>query len=67
MKASEMREKTNDELDQELRALLREQFNLRMQNSVSQISRHDQFSKVRKDIARIKTILNERKLAGTTL
>ena len=67
MKASEMREKTNDELDQELHALLREQLNLRMLNSLDQISRNDQFSKVRKDIARIKTILNERKLAGKTL
>ena len=66
MNASEMRQKTDAELNQELHALLREQFNLRMQKSLGQTSRHDRFSKVRKDIARIKTILNERKLAGTT-
>lgn len=64
MKASEVRQKSNDELSQELYALLREQFNLRMQKSLGQTARHDQFSKVRKDIARIKTILNERKQAG---
>lgn len=64
MKASELRQKTDEELGKELLALLREQFNLRMQKGMGQVSRHHQFSRVRKDIARIKTLLNERHAAG---
>jgi large subunit ribosomal protein L29 len=64
MKATELRQKTNEELDKELLELLREQFNLRMQKGMGQVFRHHQFSKVRKDIARVKTVLNERHAAG---
>ncbi|MEN8130740.1 MAG: 50S ribosomal protein L29 [Pseudomonadota bacterium] len=64
MRAAELREKTSEELNKELLDLLREQFNLRMQQGTGQFSRHDQFSKVRKDIARIKTVLNERSMAS---
>ena len=64
MIATELRQKTNEELNKELLELLREQFNLRMQKGMGQVSRHHQFSKVRKDIARIKTLLNERAAAG---
>lgn len=64
MKAVELRQKTRQELDKELLDLSREQFNLRMQKGAGQFSRYDQFSKVRKDIARIKTVLNERAVAG---
>ena len=64
MKASELRQKSIDELKQELLELLREQFNLRMQKNMGQMSRYDRFSKLRKDIARIKTVLNERSKAG---
>ncbi len=64
MKASELRQKTKDELEQELTELLREQFNLRMQKGMGLASRHHQFSRVRKDIARVKTILNERAMTG---
>jgi len=60
MKASEVREKTEVELDEELLKLRREQFNLRMQAATGQGARPDQHGKVRKDIARIKTILRER-------
>ena len=60
MKAAELREKSEQELRDELTGLLREQFNLRMQRGSGQEPRSDQFSKARKSIARIKTVLNER-------
>jgi large subunit ribosomal protein L29 len=64
MKANEVRQKSVDELRLELDGLLREQFNLRMQKGTGQLSRPDQAKKVRRDIARIKTILNEKAKAG---
>lgn len=64
MNASELREKSADELRMELDGLLREQFNLRMQKGTGQLSRPDQVKKVRRDIARIKTVLNEKARAG---
>jgi large subunit ribosomal protein L29 len=60
MKASELREKSVDELNQELNGLLREQFNLRMQKGVGQVAKPDQFKKVRRSIARVNTVLNEK-------
>lgn len=60
MKASELREKTNDDLRTELLELTREAFNLRMQLGTGQLSQVSQVKVVRRDIARIKTILNER-------
>ena len=60
MKASELREKTVEDLNSELMALLREQFNLRMQNGSGQLSRPHQMKDVRRNIARVKTILNEK-------
>ncbi|CAA9890008.1 50S ribosomal subunit protein L29 [Candidatus Methylobacter favarea] len=59
MKASELRQKTKDELGSLLLELSREQFNLKMQKGTSQLSRPDQIKKVRRDVARIHTILNE--------
>ena len=44
--------------------MLREQFNLRMQKGTGQLSRPDQVKKVRRDIARIKTVMNEKAKAG---
>jgi large subunit ribosomal protein L29 len=64
MKASELRDKSADELKLELDGLLREQFNLRMQKGTGQLSRPDQVKKVRRDIARIKTVLNEKAKTG---
>ena len=61
MKAKELRSKTESQLHEELNGLLRAQFNLRMQRGVGQLARHDQFGKARKDVARIKTLLNEMK------
>ncbi len=59
MNATELREKNKEELDSMLSELLKEQFNLRMQKGTGQLSRPDQVKKVRRDIARIKTIVNE--------
>lgn len=63
MKAVELREKTVKELNEELLALLREQFNLRMQKVTGQLNRHTQFKQIRRDIARIKTVINEKRRA----
>ena len=59
MKASEFRSKSAAELQEELINLRREQFNLRMQRATGQLAKPDQFRKVRKDIARLKTVMGE--------
>ena len=59
MKAAELREKSVDELNEELVALRREQFNLRMQQATGELAQVHQHTRVRKDIARVKTVLNE--------
>ena len=59
MQASELREKSVEELNQELLELRREQFNLRMQQATGELTHHTEHRRVRKDIARIKTVLNE--------
>jgi large subunit ribosomal protein L29 len=59
MEAKDLRGKTAIELKEELLKLRREQFNLRMQRATGQMARPDQFGKVRKDIARVKTVLGE--------
>ena len=60
MKATELNEKSVEELNAELINLLREQFNLRMQHSTGQLEKTDQLKKVRRSIARVKTILTEK-------
>ena len=60
MKPGEMRSKSNDELNDELQSLLRAQFNLRMQKATQQLNNTSQIRKVRRDIARVRTILNEK-------
>jgi len=60
MKPVEMRAKTTAELDKELLDLRRAQFSMRMQVATQQLTNHSQIGKVRKDIARVKTILGER-------
>ena len=60
MNATELRNKSVSELRMELRNLLRERFNLNMQRGTGQLSRPDQMGKVRKDIARINTVINEK-------
>ena len=60
MKASELTGKSPDELTQELQSLLRAQFNLRMQKATQQLTNTSQIRKVRRDIARVRTILNQK-------
>ncbi|MBU3844219.1 MAG: 50S ribosomal protein L29 [Candidatus Anaerobiospirillum pullicola] len=59
MKASELRNKTVFELETELVSLHREQFNLRFQVKAKQLSKTDRLRKVRRDIARVNTVLTE--------
>jgi large subunit ribosomal protein L29 len=61
MKANEIREKSAEDMAQELEALHKEQFNLRMQHATGQLTRNSEMKRVRRDIARIKTVLNEKK------
>ncbi|HTP96344.1 MAG TPA: 50S ribosomal protein L29 [Burkholderiales bacterium] len=60
MKASELREKSADELKQELNELLKAQFSLRMQVATQQLSNTSQIRKVRRDIARARTIISQK-------
>ncbi|NNJ94906.1 MAG: 50S ribosomal protein L29 [Halobacteria archaeon] len=60
MNAQELRSKSVSELKIELHNLLREKFNLGMQRGTGQLARPDQVKKVRKDIARINTVLGEK-------
>ena len=60
MKPSELRGKQPDELNKELESLLRAQFGLRMQLATQQLSNTSQLKKVRRDIARVRTILKEK-------
>lgn len=64
MNATELRNKSAAELREELKSLLREEFNMRMQRATGQLARPHQFQRIRKDIARIKTVLNEQVKAG---
>jgi large subunit ribosomal protein L29 len=60
MKASELRAKSGDDLQKELNDLLRAQFGLRMQHATQQLANTSQIRKVRRDIARARTILKEK-------
>jgi large subunit ribosomal protein L29 len=60
MKAAELRNKSDKDLNEELLGLLREQFNLRMQKGSGQLSQNHQLKEVRRNIARVKTVLREK-------
>ena len=60
MKPSELRSKDNVELQKELESLLRAQFGLRMQLATQQLANTSQLKKVRRDIARVRTIMKEK-------
>ena len=64
MKAAEVRDMTEDQLKDKLVQLKKEQFNLRFQQATGQLERTAQVREVRKDIARVKTILREKKAGG---
>jgi large subunit ribosomal protein L29 len=63
MNTRELREKSDSDLRKELLELSREAFNLRMQKGTGQLSRPSQIKVLRRDIARVKTIISERKRA----
>ena len=60
MKVKELRTKSVEELKTELKSLLKAQFNLRMQFATQQLNNVSQISRVRRDIARVRTLLTER-------
>ncbi|PTD95419.1 50S ribosomal protein L29 [Pseudothauera lacus] len=60
MNASDLRAKSAGELNQELLELLKAQFSLRMQLATQQLSNTSQLGKVRRDIARVRTVLREK-------
>ena len=60
MKASELRAKSADELQKELGDLLKAQFGLRMQAATQQLGNTSQMKKVRRDIARVRTLMKEK-------
>ncbi len=64
MKAEDLRQKSPDELSEELSSLRKEQFNLRFQAASGQLENTARVREVRRDIARIKTIMNERLTAS---
>ena len=61
MKTSELRDKTVKELNDQLLSLKEEQFNLRMQKSMGQLDNTSRIREVRKSIARVKTLITEKK------
>ena len=63
-RATELRAKSATELKDELVELRKEEFNLRMQRGTGQLADTSRFKKIRKDVARIKTILNEQAAAA---
>jgi len=65
MKANELREKTLDDLSAELIENRKEQFGLRMQQSTGQLTRPSEMKRVRRQIARIKTLITEKQSAGS--
>jgi large subunit ribosomal protein L29 len=60
MKANELKEKSVEELNAELLNLLRKQFELRMQLNTGQLAQAHLVKEVRRDIARVKTVLNQK-------
>lgn len=61
MNAQDLRKKNEAELREELSGLLREQFNLRMQRGIGQLASPHDLRRVRRDIARLRTVLTEKK------
>ncbi|NLR74819.1 MULTISPECIES: 50S ribosomal protein L29 [Leeia] len=60
MKASELRAKSPAELQEELLSLLKAQFGLRMQHATQQLAKTSELKNVRRDIARVRTLLREK-------
>ena len=60
MKASELRAKNGEDLTKELNELLKAQFGLRMQHATQQLTNISQIKKLRRDIARVRTVMKEK-------
>jgi len=60
MKASDLRSKSDADLNKELDELLKAQFSLRMQLATQQLANNSELKKVRRDIARVRTVMNEK-------
>jgi large subunit ribosomal protein L29 len=60
MKANELRARSAEELNEELLGLLKAHFSLRMQHATQQLNNTSQLGKVRRDIARVRTLLREK-------
>ena len=65
MKASDVRAMSNDQLKDELEKLKKEQFNLRFQQATGQMENTARVRQVRRDIARVKTIMREKSATAT--
>jgi large subunit ribosomal protein L29 len=65
MKASELRDKPVSELKEQLNALYKDQFNVRIQKSTGQLGQVHLVSAIRKDIARLKTLITEKEKSGS--
>ncbi|MBI2320232.1 MAG: 50S ribosomal protein L29 [Betaproteobacteria bacterium] len=63
MKTSELRARDRADLEKELHELLKAQFSLRMQKGTQQLTNNSQLKKVRRDIARVRTIMHEKAMA----
>lgn len=64
MKASDLRDKTPDQLDDELVKLKKEQFNLRFQAATGQLENTSRVRQIRREIAKVKTIMAEKQAAS---
>jgi large subunit ribosomal protein L29 len=64
MNATELRAKDAEGLNKELKELLRAHFSLRMQHATQQLTNNSQLRKVRRDIARVRTVLHEKATAA---
>ena len=64
MKASELKELTKEELNAKLASLKEELFNLRFQLAVNQLDNSNRIGAVKKDIARVSTVIRQREIAG---
>ncbi|HDY99379.1 MAG TPA: 50S ribosomal protein L29 [Pseudomonas sabulinigri] len=60
MKATELREKSAEQLNEQMLTLLRDQFNLRMQKATGQLGQTHLLKQTKRDIARVKTVLNQK-------
>ena len=65
LKAAELRDLSVDEINQKMAETKEELFNLRFQNATGQLDNYKRLRELKRDVARIKTILRQRELAGT--